>query len=486
MTGERANGRCKASSAIVLTIVAICAACNGDHPRAPAEVSSTATVWLTTADQSRLLTLQAPIAFVPQATANAVSLTIDVDERMRHQTIGGFGATLTHSSAWLIQHRMTAEQRSILMRNLFDAEQGLGLSALRHPIGASDFALSSFTFNDLPSDATDPALEHFSIDVDREYMIPVLLEARAINPELRIIGTPWSAPAWMKTSGSLIGGSLLPEHHAVFASYLVRYVQDFAASGVPIAAITPQNEPLFEPPSYPGMFMDAAQQADLIKQHLGPALMRAGLTTQIFIYDHNWDRPDYPIQVLDDPQARGYVAGSAFHCYAGNVSAQSTVHTAYPDKQIMLSECSGTVGSSFAGDLRWGMQNLFIGGMRHWASDVLLWNLALDLDSGPRNGGCERCRGVVTIDQQTGAVTYNVEYYALGHASLAARPGAVRIESTTHQNRIETVAFANPDGSIAMIAFNAASNDETFTIRWSGQALTYTLLAGAVTTFKWR
>jgi glucosylceramidase len=400
--------------------------------------------------------------------------------------MGGFGASLTHSSAWLIRNSLTAEQRGALMQKLFDPEQGIGLSTLRHPVGASDFARASFTFNDLPSGSTDPTLVQFSIDVDREYLIPVLLEARAINSELRIIGTPWTAPAWMKTSGSLLGGSLLPEHYGAFARYLVRYVQEFAAAGVPIAAITPANEPLFEPPDYPGMHMDASQQADFIKHHLGPALASSGLPTQIFVYDHNWDRPDYPIQVLDDSQARSYVSGSAFHCYAGNVSAQSTVHATHPDKQIMLSECSGTVGSSFAGDLRWGLQNLFIGGARHWATDVLLWNLALDENSGPRIGGCERCRGVVTIDQQTGAVTYNVEYYALGHASHAARPGAVRIESTSFENRLETVAFENRDGSIGLIVFNAAPNDETFAIHWSAQTLTYTLPAGAVATLRWR
>jgi glucosylceramidase len=200
---------------------------------------------------------------------------------------------------------------------------------------------------------------------------------------------------------------LRSEAYGTYADYLVRFIQAFEAAGVPIYSITPQNEPLLEPPGYPGMRMEASEQTAFIKNHLGPALANARLATQIFIYDHNWDRPEYALEILSDPAARQYVSGTAFHCYAGNVSAQSAVHNAFPDKSVMISECTGLAGSAFGPDLVWAMRNLFIGGPRNWATSVLLWNLALDENSGPQNGGCPNCRGVVTIDQSTGTVAYN-------------------------------------------------------------------------------
>jgi glucosylceramidase len=482
-----------ARSATVFMSVVLFAACDGgdsnlaapDQAQQPTVVEApVASVWLTTEDQTSLLAVQQQIAFTPEAETTLHPITIDVDDTQRFQTMVGFGASLTDSAAWLIGTRMNIEQRTALMRALFDPQAGIGLSALRHVAGASDFALSNYTYNDLPEGESDPQLQRFSIDHDRKYILPVLQEALALNPELSIIGTPWTAPAWMKTSRSLIGGSLLPEHYGTFANYLVRYVQAFAAEGVPITAITPVNEPLFEPP-YPGMLMDARQQTDFVKNHLGPAFAQAQLTTQIVIYDHNWDRIDYPTEVLNDASARSFVTGTAFHCYAGSVDAQAVLHDLHPDKTILLTECTGLVGSPFGRDLRWAMRNLFVGAIRRWATHVMAWNLALDEASGPQNGGCSICRGVVTIEQASGAVTYNVEYYALGHASLAARPGATRIESTSLTGNIETVAFQNPDASKGLIVFNDGAFSQTFSIRWAGFALSYTLPAGAVATLKW-
>lgn len=470
--------------------IVLLAACDGGDSDArtadsiPEVRTPSASVWLTTPDQANLLAVQPQIAFVPEAQTTLEAITIDVDESRQFQTMVGFGASLTDSAAWLIGTRLNTEQRTALMRALFDPQAGIGLSALRHVVGASDFALSNYTFNDLPDGETDPQLERFSIDHDRAYMLPVLREALALNPQLSIMGTPWSAPAWMKTSRSLIGGSLLPEHYGTYASYLVRYIQAFAAEGVPIAEITPANEPLFEAP-YPGMLMDARQQADLVKNHLGPALSQAQLTTQIIIYDHNWDRVDFPIDVLNDAGTRGYVTGTAFHCYAGSVDAQNVLHDLHPDKTILVTECTGLAGSPFGRDLGWAMRNLFVGATRRWATHVMAWNLALDEASGPQNGGCPICRGVVTIEQATGAVTYNAEYYALGHASLAARPGSMRIESTTFAGSIESAAFLNPDQSKGVIVFNDSAFPQTFSLRWSGLALSYTLPAAAVATFRW-
>ncbi len=444
-----------------------------------------ASVWITTPDETRLLAPQAPVEFLPDDQTEPRAITIDVDDSQRFQTIHGFGGAMTDSAAWLIGTRMNTEQRDELMRALFDPQTGLGLSTVRHPAGASDFALYHYSYDDLPAGETDEELVRFSIDHDREYIIPLLQQALALNSQLNIIGTPWAVPGWMKTSDSLIGGSLRLESYEAYANYLVRYVQAFAAEGVPLAAITPINEPLFVPPAYPGMYMDAENQTEFIKTYLGPAFAAAGLTTQILIFDQNWDRTDFPIHVLNDQVARAFVAGTAFHCYHGSVAEQSVLHELHPDKIILVSECSGLVGSNFGEDIRWTMRNLFIGATRNWATDVLLWNLALDQSSGPTSGGCPNCRGVVTIDQTTGAVSFNVEYYLLGHASFAARPGAIRVASPSNSGGIETVAFLNPDGAKGLLVLNDGGHEETFKVRWAGLSFSYALPPGAVATFRW-
>jgi len=443
-----------------------------------------ASVWLTTPDRAHLLAPQPPIDLLPDDQVEPQNTTIDVDESQRFQTMQGFGATLTDSSAWLIA-RLSTEQRDGLMRTLFDPTAGIGLSTLRQAAGASDFSLSNYSYDDMPPGETDEQLERFSIDHDREYIIPVLRQALSLNPQLEIIGVPWSAPGWMKTTDSLIGGEVRPEYYEAFARYLVRYVQDFAAEGVPLAAISPGNEPLFVPAGYPGMYVDAQIQANFIKTYLGPALAAAGLSTEILIFDHNWDRADFPIALLNDSDARAYVAGTAFHCYQGSFFEQSVLHDWHPDKTILVTECTGLVGSDFGHDIRWAMRNLFIGATRHWATDILMWNLALDENSGPQNGGCTDCRGVVTIDQATGTVSFNTEYYLLGHASLAARPGAIRVGSPSFSEGIETVAFLNPDASKGLLVLNDGVFEETFKVRWAGLAFSYTLPAGAVATFRW-
>ncbi len=442
-------------------------------------------VWLTSGDGEYLLEQRPPL-FFGQDTAGGEHLTVTVDEERTYQVMHGVGAALTDSAAWLMAERMSQEQREALLQRLFAYPDGIGLSVVRHPVGSSDFALSTYTFGDVPTGEEDPELTRFSVDRDRAYTIPLLRRMEEINGELRVIGTPWSAPAWMKNSGTLVGGSLRPEAYDAYAEYLVRYIEGFASEGVTVDSITPQNEPLFEPSGYPGMRMEAAEQAAFIANHLGPKLTARAPGTEIWIFDHNWADAEYPIRVLEDAQARQYVTGTAFHCYEGEVARQSEVHEAYPEKAILISECTGLMGSSFGPDLVWTMRNLFIGGIRNWASSVLFWNLALDESAGPQNGGCVNCRGVVTIDQGTGDVTYNVEFYALAHASLAFRPSARRIESTSWENQVESVAFLNPDGTKGLLVANTQPNPQSIKVRWSGRAFTYELPPQSAATFTWR
>ncbi|MEU6860980.1 RICIN domain-containing protein [Glycomyces sp. NPDC046736] len=436
-----------------------------------------ADVWVTTADQSKLLARQPSVPFGSGGTGPVIT----VDTGTTYQTMDGFGASFTDSSAWLVQNELDQSQRDQLMQRLFGDDSGIGLSMVRQPFGASDFTANNadYTYDDTCCDLGD-----FSIGHDLPYTVPILQQAKAINPDLKIMGTPWTAPAWMKTNNSLFGGQLAPDRFDDYADYLAATVEAYRSHGLPIYAVTPQNEPHHETGSYPSMRMTWQDQAALIGDHLGPALEGTG--TKIIAWDHNWDEAYYPINVLNDPEANRYAAGSAFHCYGGDVSAQSQVHDAHPGKDLWFTECSGGEwATDFGGNLKWNMQNLVIGSTRNWAKGITLWNMALDQNHGPTNGGCADCRGVVTVDTGNGAVTYNVEYYVLGHISKFVEPGATRIASTSTPGDIETVAFRNPDGTIALLALNAGSGERTFTVSQGGQDFGYTLPAGAVATFTW-
>jgi glucosylceramidase len=399
--------------------------------------------------------------------------------------MAGFGAAMTDSAAWLITNRLGSSARDALMTRLFHPQRGIGLSYVRVPMGASDFALANYTYDDMPVGQTDPTLAHFSIEHDRAYILPLLRRARALNPQVGVMASPWSAPAWMKTSGSLFGGGLRPEFSSAYATYFAKFVQAYAQEGVRVDAVTLQNEPHHESTTYPSMRLDAGIAVAFARDYLVPALRGTGLSTKVLVWDHNWDEPEYPLAVLGDPATRAALAGTAFHCYAGDVAAQSRVHDAFPDKDIYFTECSGGGwATNFGANLRWNVSNLIIGATRNWAKTVLLWNLALDAGSGPQNGGCTNCRGVVTI-KSASSVAYNVEYYALGHASKAVLPGARRIASPSYGGAIEDVAFRNPDGSKALVALNASSTTQSIRVRWNGQAFTYSLPAGAVATFLW-
>ncbi len=439
--------------------------------------------WVTTADRNRLLAPEAGLSF---ATRAPLANRIDIDADRRYQSIVGFGAAVTDASAWLIQTRLGDTQRSALLKELFGRADGLGLSFTRISIGASDFSRNHYSLDDTPDGKPDPDLEHFSIEPNRADVLPVLRAALAINPELRIVASPWSPPGWMKTSGSLLHGRLLPEAQPALAAYLIRFVAAYAAEGVPIFALTLQNEPDFDPPDYPGMRLEPAERARIIGQFLGPMLAKRAAAPLILDWDHNWDKPSSPLEVLADRQAAPFIAGVAWHCYGGNVAAQTQVHEAYPDKDAYLTECSGGEWDPvFGNSLRWLTRELIIGSTRGWSRGIILWNLALDEKHGPHAGGCANCRGVVTIDSATGAITRNVEYYVLAHASRFVRPGAHRIASSTGVKSLASVAFRNADGSMALIVLNDANRQRNFSVRSAGKSFDYSLPAGAVATFVW-
>lgn len=481
-----------ASATMCLTLLAMMwlGACGegSSVPPPPPTTAGTVQMVETTGDQSQLLALQPTLNW---HAGNGISnLVITINEATVYQTMDGFGASLTDSSASLIWNQLSSAQQSALMQQLFSPSTGIGISFLRQPMGASDFSASgNYSYDDMPAGQTDTAMANFSIAHDTAYILPLLKQALSLNPALKVVGLPWSPPAWMKTSGTMNGGNINPAYYASLAQYFVLFVQAYQQQGVPIYAVSPQNEPLNSNTSYPTAYLAAADETTFVVNYLGPALQGAGLSqTKIFAYEHNWDHPEYAQTVLGS-SAGSFVAGSSFHCYAGDESAQTTVETAYPAKDIWFTECSGTAGSSFAGDLVWNAHHLLIGATRNWARSVSLWNLALDQNSGPTNGGCMNCRGVVTIDRSVtpAKISFNVEYYVLGHLAKFVTPGAKRIDSNTFgMGSIEDVAFHNPDGSKVLLVLNSGQSAGSFSVQWNGQAFESTLAAGALATYNWK
>lgn len=487
MTRARWLARMVAGLSLLLT-VANCTRSRDATPTQSARVES----WLTTPDRAQLLARQPDLAIdsitaaASRDTARGRVIRIAIDSTQSFQSMVGFGAALTDASAWLIQTRLTASQREALLRELFSPDSGMALGMVRLTVGGSDFSRSHYTFNDVPAGARDDSLARFSIAPNQTDVLPVVKAIRAINPQLWVMATPWSAPAWMKSYGSLYKGTLRRDAYAPFAEYLRRYVEAYAAEGVPIALLSVQNEPHNEPDDYPGMRFTASQRAEFVGTHLGPLFASRNVTTQIVDWDHNWDAPESPLGVLGDTLARRYVSGVAWHCYAGDVSAQSRVHDAHPDKDTWFTECSGGAWApNFGDNLRWNVRTLVIGATRHWARGVMLWNLALDERHGPHAGGCNDCRGVVTLDSATGAVTRNEEYYALAHASRFVRRGARRIASTGGVDDVETVAFRNTDGSTVLLAVNSATVPRALAVQGGGRGFRATIPAGSVVTYRW-
>lgn len=452
---------------------------NPDPPNPPTPASDI-NYWITKSDQTALLTKQAaPLVFGTNDNSNPV---IEVDSTVTYQTVDGFGYTLTGGSADLI-HALGTTQRQQLLQELFsNDENAIGVSYLRISIGASDLSSNVFSYNDLLTGQTDPDLLQFSIAREEQTLIPVLQQILAINPNIKIMGSPWSPPTWMKDNNNSVGGSLLPAYYSTYANYFVKYIQAMQAKGIRIDAITIQNEPLHGG-NNPSMVMQPAQQADFIKNHLGPAFQAAGITTKIIVWDHNCDNPNYAVQVLNDAAAKPFINGSAFHLYGGDISALSTVKTQHPDKELYFTEQYTSSTGGFAGDFRWHIRNVVIGSMRNWSRNALEWNLANDATYGPHTpGGCTVCKGALTISGAS--ITRNVAYYIIAQASKFVPAGSVRIKSETIGSLIN-VAFKRPDGKKALIVLNDGSSSISFNIKFKDKWVVTSLEAGAAGTYIW-
>lgn len=444
------------------------------------EATSDVSYWLTKGDKSALLQKQ-NVALNFTKTTNSYA-TIEVDDKQSFQTIDGFGYTLTGGSATLMNSLGSAEKDALIKELFSTDENAIGVSYLRVSIGASDLSANVFTYNDRPAGQTDINQDNFSIAAEMTDLIPILKKILAVNPNIKILGSPWTAPTWMKTNNAFKGGSLKPEYYASYAKYFVKYIAAMKAQGITIDAITIQNEPL-HPGNTPSMYMEAADQGTFIKTALGPAFKAAGLSTKIILYDHNADKPEYPMSILADPEAYKYIDGSAFHLYGGKISALSTVHNAYPNKGIYFTEQWVGGPGNFAEDLKWHVSTLIVGATRNWSRNVLEWNLAADANYNPHtpDGGCTSCLGALTIAP---AVSRNVAYYVIAHASKFVRPGSVRINSTLN-NVLSNVAFKTPDGKKVLIVMNTNANEQTFNIKYNGKIVTTSMPGGAAATFVW-
>ncbi|RKD75266.1 glucosylceramidase [Sinobaca qinghaiensis] len=457
-------------------------------------LDNSAEVWLTTGDEENLLDEQQEQEFQPDEETPEAPLTVEVDPAVTYQEIEGFGMAVTGSSAYLINNVLTPSQKDDLLDDIF-TDDGISLNFIRHSIGASDYSVDengdplSYSYSDAAEGSTDYNLDNFSIEPDREVW-SLLDEIQDKNDDTFILGSPWSAPPWMKEEYTFNGSFLDytdPEIYETYAQYFVKYIQAYEEEGVEIDAITVQNEPEYTSDEYPTMSMNGIEQRTFIKEQLGPAFEENNIDTEIIAFDHNWDTGlDYANAVLGDEQANEYTDGTAFHCYGGEPEAMTDVHEAYPNKNMYVTECSGgSWNTDFGENLSWNMTNMLIGGTRNYAESILFWNLALDPSDGPQNGGCPDCRGVVTIDPETGDVTENVEYYTLGHASKFVETGAVRIDSTHYEDSIETVAFENPDGSKVLIAANLSADEEEFKVKEGDESFMYSLPSESAVTFTW-
>lgn len=445
-------------------------------------VSGPVSVYLTTMDQEHVFTQVDSAQVFPKSDAPITGFIIRVNPNKQFQTILGSGASFTDSSAFLINQVLSEEDREQLMIRLFDRDEGIGLSFIRQPMGASDFARDFYTYNDLPQGESDMSLSQFSIDHDREDIIPLLKRAIELNPNIKVMASPWTAPGWMKTTDHWIGGQLLPQYYEVYGEYFARFIQAYQQEGIDIYAITPQNEPLYVPVHYSGLGMNAQQQVNFIRRGLAPALTSHGFDTRILIYDHNWDRKDFPLHVLRSiPEL---VHGVAWHVYGGDVRAMSDVFNEFPDHGVYFTEASGgewvpPFEQAFLATIRTGI-DVF----RNHSRTYVLWNFALDENNGPvvPGFGNSTVRGMVTINQQTKELTYNLDYYALAHFSKFTQSNAIRIDSSRAEGNFTSVAFLNPDFSVNLVVYNITNRERNALIQLEHETIVVPMQGRSVAT----
>jgi len=447
-------------------------------------------VWMSDPTRNVWLTQQPSVQFTTD-TSN-ISYTITVDENAKYQTMDGFGASLTDASCWLLKYRISNNHRDSFLKMLFSAD-GINLSILRQPIGASDFNWEAWTYDD--SDTDDMTLSKFALWREDDYIRPMLDLAINVNPgRIKLFGSPWSPPAWMRTNKHLFGGggTLRTACYDAYATYFLKFVQEYEKKGTPVYAITVQNEPLYAPQNYPGMLMSDMEQIIFIRDYLGPKFQLGGIKTKIIAFDHNYDQQgfQYARNVLQNAGASRFIDGTGFHTYTYlNHPAMTDLHNLFPTKNVWITEAGtglwvGNYNEQFADQ----MMHL-IRSPRNWAKGVVFWNVALDQNSAPKLAYVDQSnsnRGLVTIrSDATDMYSFESGYYSMGHSSKFVHPNAYRVESNTFQDDVETVAYMNADDSIVLVISNRTPNLRQLKIKWANRAFQYQMPGNAALTFKW-
>lgn len=485
-----------------LFIILTLAFCSGTNINAQVIES-----YVTTADRKCLLSFNKKAGEFTNHRNDRRNYII-IDKNQKFQSMDGFGFALTGGSAQHIRN-MNAEARNSLLTELFDPIKGIGISYIRLTLGASDLNDFVFSYDDMPAGEEDFSLKHFTLSQDLHDVIPVMTEILRINPDIQVMSSPWSAPAWMKTNGDSHGGKLRKECYFVYADYFVKYIKVMAEYGINISAVTIQNEPL-NSGNTPSMPWSPQDQIEFVKGYLGPKFNEAGITTEIIVFDHNCDRPDYALTIYNDPEAAQYVAGAAYHHYRGDLSAMSYVHESRPDKKIYFSEQMTTeIPGSSVIDIARSCSRLLIDIPRNWSKNVILWNLAANSANEPHtdNGGCTMCQGAVTIDGNK--ITRNIAYYVIAHATKCIPTGSVRINSTSpwdrsvvlcedeqnsgvmrvnlteHSNVLKNIAFITPENKIVLIVSNDTWDQNNVYIQYNGKFAEMSIAPGSVATFVW-
>lgn len=453
------------------------------------------TVIITTNDRAKSLNKET-ITFSKASSASSAKITLN--PTMRYQEIDGFGAAVTGSAAYNLL-KMNAADRQKFLKETFDPIDGLGYSYIRIAIGCSDFSLDEYTCCDIPG------IENFALQSEEnDYVIPVLKEILTINPDIKILGSPWTCPRWMKVDNlinlnpfnSWTSGHLNPKYYQDYATYFVKWINAFENQGIAITAITPQNEPLNRKNSA-SLYMGWEEQHDFIKNALGPKMREAGLTTKIYAFDHNYSYDNiekeqgYPMNIYKDNQAGQYITGAAYHDYGGNREELNRVHDIHPDKELIFTETSiGTWndGQNLEIRLIHDMESVALGTINNWCKGVIVWNLMLDSDRGPwREGGCKTCYGAVDIDNTDyKKITLNSHYYIIGHLSAVVKPGATRIGTNeSPKDGLVYSAFENTDGSYALVLLNKNDEAEIITVNDANKGFVYKAPPKSVTSYRW-
>ncbi|HPF50948.1 MAG TPA: glycoside hydrolase family 30 beta sandwich domain-containing protein [Draconibacterium sp.] len=483
----------------VLCSFASCSKANeGDieEPEIPETETGDVTIYVTTNTRTQDFKFHAVDL---SEKSNMSPTTIKLEPSTRYQEMDGFGAAVTGSTCYnLLQ--MTSENRTKFLKETFSPTEGVGMSYIRISIGCSDFSLSEYTCCD------NMGIENFGLTAEEnDYVIPILKEILAINPQIKILGSPWTCPRWMKVNNltdlqpfnSWTSGQLNPAYYADYATYFVKWIQAFKQQGINIYSITPQNEPLNRGNSA-SLFMGWEEELGFVKNHLVPAFKAASLNTKIYLFDHNYNydnmaaQNDYPVKIYDAGIDDDLVAGAAFHNYGGDKAELLDVHEQYPERELIFTETSiGTWndGRNLQVRLIDDMREVALGTVNNWCKGVIVWNLMLDTDRGPnREGGCQTCYGAVDIDRSNySTITRNSHYYIIGHLSSVVKPGAVRIGTSGFADTgYYMSAFENTDGTYAVVLLNSTTSAKLITLDDGTHHFSYEVPAKSVISYRWK